>query len=292
MLIGLFGVTAVLLSAEEGIGSIYSGSLGKLLPNRQELRRGLAAGMRGTVWGFLVGIIPGLLASVAAFISYDMEKRVSKEPEKFGTGMIEGVAAPEAANNAAAVAGFVPLMALGIPTTPTMAILLAALLVYGVKPGPLLFTEQATFTWTVIASMYLGNVMLLILNLPLVGLWAKLASVPYRVMAPLILIFSLVGSYSLRNSLFDVWVTLIFGLLGYLMKKRDWPAVPLILGFIMGPLLEQSLRQSLALSRSELTIFFDRPIARVLIFATLALGPAQALWRRLRKRNQPAESAT
>jgi putative tricarboxylic transport membrane protein len=200
-------------------------------------------------------------------MAYDLEKRVSKHPDRFGTGVIEGVAAPEAANNATAQAGFIPMMALGIPTGPSLAIILAALMMYGLQPGPVLFQQNTLFVWTVIGSMYIGNVLLLILNLPLVGLWARISLIPYRFLAPIILGICIIGAYSPRNTMFDVWVALGFGILGYFMRKKDWPIAPLILGFILGPLFEQALRQSLTMG--GLTIFLMRPISITLLLLTV-----------------------
>ncbi len=281
VLMGVFGISEVLLSAEEGIGQVYEGKLGRLIPRGQELWKGLKASVRGTLLGFGLGLLPGVLSPVGTFLAYDVEKRISKHPEQFGTGVIEGVAGPEAANNSLAQAGFIPLMALGIPTGPTLAIVMAALMVYGLQPGPMLFIQHADFAWTVIASMYIGNVMLLVLNLPLVGIWAKLCTVPYKYLGPTIIGICFVGAYSVRNSLFDVWVTVAFGTLGYLMKKRAWPAAPLILGFILGPMTEQSLRQSLQLSRGSMNVFLDSPIAMTLILAGAALFGLVA-WQRRR----------
>jgi putative tricarboxylic transport membrane protein len=189
-----------------------------------------------------------MMPAVTSFIAYDVEKRLSREPQRFGRGAIEGVAAPEAANNATAQAGFIPLLSLGIPTGPAPAILLAALILHGVRPGPLLFKENAPLVWTVVASMYIGNALLLFLNLPLVGLWARISIVPFRYLAPVVLSTCVVGSYAPRNNIFDVWVALIFGAVGYAMRLRGWPLAPVVLGFILGPMLERSLRQSLIVS--------------------------------------------
>jgi putative tricarboxylic transport membrane protein len=258
--VGLFGIGEVLANAEAGIGRIFEGTLGRFLPRGDDLKKGLKACFRGTAVGFPLGILPGMVPPVASFLAYDLEKRISKYPEKFGTGVIEGVAGPEAANNATAQAGFLPLMCFGIPTGPSPAIILAALMMYGLQPGPVLFKQNPDFAWTVIGSMYVGNVILLILNLPLVGLWARISLIPYRFMAPVILLICLVGAYSPRNTLFDVWVAVGAGIVGYLMRKTNWPLTPLILGFILGPMLEQSLRQSLTLGRGPM-ILFTRPIS-------------------------------
>ena len=265
VLIGLFGVAEVLYSAEEKIGSIYTGKLGRLIPQGKELVKGLWASLRGTLIGIVTGVFPGLMPSVVTFIAYDVEKRISKYPKKFGTGVIEGVAAPEAANNANCQAGFIPLFALGIPTTPIAAMLLASLMIYGLPVGPMLFKQHGDFAWTVVASMYIGNVMLLILNLPLVGLWARLCLIPYRILGPIVLGTVIVGAYSIRNNMFDVWTAIAFGLVGYVMKKKGWPIAPLILGFILGPMLEQHFRASLQGSGDSMLIFMQRPICAVFI---------------------------
>ncbi|MCL4768068.1 MAG: tripartite tricarboxylate transporter permease [Hyphomicrobiaceae bacterium] len=258
VIIGLFGIAEVAQNAEQGLARVYEGTIGKMRPRGAELVKGLKAVVRGTLFGFPLGLLPGMTPGVVSFLSYDLEKRISKHPEQFGKGAIEGVANVEAANNATAQAGFLPLLCFGIPTGPAPAIILAALMIYGLQPGPVLFSVNKEFAWTVIASMCVGNVMLLILNLPLVGLWARISTVPYKYLGPVVLALCLVGAYSIRNTMFDVWVSLGFGVLGYLMRKRNWPMAPLVLGFILGPMLEQALRQSL--SSGGLTFFADRPI--------------------------------
>jgi putative tricarboxylic transport membrane protein len=284
VLIGIFGVGEVLYSAEEHICNVYEGKLGRIIPMGKELVKGLWASMRGTVIGIATGLFPGLMPSVVTFIAYDIEKRISKYPQKFGTGVIEGVASPEAANNANCQAGFIPLFALGIPTTPIAAMLLASLMIYGLPVGPMLFQQHGDFAWTVIASMYIGNVMLLILNLPLVGLWARLCLIPYRIIGPIILGAVFVGAYSIRNSMFDIWTAIIFGLVGYVMKKRDWPIAPVILGFILGPLLEQHFRSSVQGAGGSLLIFIQRPICAVFILLGIVLIlMTQKLWLRVSK---------
>jgi putative tricarboxylic transport membrane protein len=267
--VGLFGIGEVLSSAEAGIVRIYEGKLGKMMPRGSDLKNGLKASIRGTLLGFPLGVLPGVVPALTAFLSYDLEKRVSKHPERFGKGAIEGVAGPESANNATAQAGFLPLMAFGIPTGPSMAIILAALMIYGLQPGPVLFLANKQFIWAVIGSMYIGNVMLLILNLPLVGLWARISQVPYKYLGPTVLAICLVGAYSPRNTMFDVWVALGAGILGYLMRKNEWPLGPLILGFILGPMLEQALRQSISMGGP--TIFFTRPIPVGFLVLTISI---------------------
>jgi putative tricarboxylic transport membrane protein len=261
--VGLFGIGEILINAEAGITKIYEGKLGKMMPKGRDLRRGLVACLRGTILGLPLGVIPGIAPPVASFLAYDFEKKLSKYPERFGTGVIEGVAAPEAANNATAQMGFLPLMAFGIPTSPAMAIILTALMINGLKPGPLLFQEQGQFVWTVIGSMYIGNVILLILNLPLVGLWARISVLPYKYLGPIILGVCVIGAYSSRNTMFDVWVALGAGVVGYLMRKKHWPLGPLILGFVLGPLFEEALRQSLSIGGPM--IFLRRPISVILL---------------------------
>jgi putative tricarboxylic transport membrane protein len=267
IVVGLFGIGEILTSFGEGVGKIYEGKLGKMMPRGAELRKGIFASLRGTVLGFLLGLLPGMVTALTTFLAYDLEKRISKYPEKFGTGVIEGVAGPEAANNATCQAGFIPLVTLGIPTSPSWAIVLAALMMFGMQPGPVLFESNKQFIWTVIGSMYVGNVMLLILNLPLVGVWAKISLIPYKWLGPAMLAICIIGAYSPRNTMFDVWVALGAGLVGYILRKRQWPIAPLILGFILGPMLEQSFRQSLNMGGPLL--FVTRPIP--IVFIALAI---------------------
>jgi len=267
--VGLFGVGEILENAKAGTGKIYEGKLGKMMPRGQELRKGLLASVRGTVVGLPLGMLPGFVPAVSSFIAYDVEKRISKYPEKFGTGVIEGVGGPEAANNATAQTGFIPLMAFGIPTSASTAIILAALMIYGLQPGPVLFESNRLFIWTVIASMYIGNIMLLVLNLPLVGVWARISQIPYKYLGPIILGVCLLGAYSPRNSMFDVWVAVIFGVAGYLMKRVKWPMGPLILGFLLGPMLEISLHQSLNMGGPM--ILFTRPISAALLLSAITV---------------------
>jgi putative tricarboxylic transport membrane protein len=267
VVVGLFGIGEIFINAEQGIIKIYEGKIGKMMPRGKELMTGLLASCRGTLLGFALGLLPGMTPGSVAFIAYDFEKKISKHPEKFGTGVIEGVANVEAANNATAQANFIPLMTFGLPTGPSPAIILAALMLFGLQPGPSLFTQHKLFTWTIIGSMYIGNVILLILNLPLVGLWARLATIPYKYLGPTILAVCVIGAYSPRNAFFDVWVALGAGVVGYIMRRTRWPIVPLIMGFIFGPMLEHSLRQSIAMG--GYTIFLSRPIT--MGFAILAV---------------------
>jgi putative tricarboxylic transport membrane protein len=215
-----------------------------------------------------LGLLPGAGPVIASFASYAVEKRVHKHPEKFGTGVIEGIAGPETANNAAAQSAFIPLLTLGIPATPAIAILLGAFIIHGLRPGPLLISQKPDLFWGVVASMYLGNAMLLVLNLPLIGMWVRVVLVPYVYLFPLILFLCSVGSYSIENNTGDVYLMLIFGVVGYLMKKFRYEAAPLILAFILCPLLENALRQSLIMSQGEFRIFVERPICVVALAAS------------------------
>jgi putative tricarboxylic transport membrane protein len=279
--IGLFALTEVFEQAERAFGAATREKIGRLLPNLAELRAITLPTLRASVLGFVLGLFPGMSPGVVGFLAYGTERRFARQPERFGKGAIEGVATAEASNNAVTSGGFVPLLSFGIPPAPALAVLLGAFLIYGLQPGPLLFAQRPDIAWTVIASMYVGNIILLVLNLPLVGLWARIMLVPMPVMSFLILAFAVVGAYSVRNNLFDVWVALGFGVLGYLMRKVHLPIVPLVLGLIIGPLLETAFRQSLAQTRGELLPILARPGAAILF--TLALGLfAASLYARFR----------
>jgi len=228
--------------------------------------------VRGSVIGFFLGILPGGGAVLSSFVSYGVEKKVSKHPERFGKGAIEGVAAPESANNAAAGGSLIPLLSLGIPANPAMAMLFSALIIHGIQPGPLFIKNNPDLFWGLVASMYLGNGLLLVLNLPMIGIWVKVLKIPYCILFPLILLFCLIGAYSVSNSNFDVFLMVLFGILGYLMKKFGYEGAPLVLAFVLGPILEQSLRQSLLISGGSLLILVTRPIsATALTFAFVLL---------------------
>jgi putative tricarboxylic transport membrane protein len=282
VIMGLFGISEVLLNLEHLAvkRTIYAASMKGLLPNLEDWRRSVMPIARGSLLGFFLGILPGAGAIIASFASYAAEKRVSKHPERFGQGAIEGVAGPEAANNAAAGGAFIPLLTLGIPANPVMAILLGALMIHGLQPGPLLMTRAPDLFWGVITSMYIGNAMLLVLNLPLIGIWIRLLRVPYTLMFPFILLFCLIGSYSVSNNVGDGLVMWVFGILGYLMKKFDYEAAPLILALVIGPMMEEALRQSLILSAGSFAIFIERPISAGFIFAAALLLIFPLLTRR------------
>jgi putative tricarboxylic transport membrane protein len=269
---GLFGIAEVLLNVEQSIKrSVFEAKIQHLLPTFQDWKDSIWAILRGTVIGFFLGVLPGGGAVISSFVSYAVEKKVSRTPEKFGTGMIQGVAGPEAANNAATGGAFIPLLTLGIPANSVMAILLGAMMVHGMQPGPMLVQEQPGLFWGAVTSMYIGNIMLLVLNLPLIGLWVRILKVPYPILFPLILLFCLIGAYSLNNSVIEVLIMVGFGLLGYLFKKFEYEAAPLILALVLGPMLEAALRRSLLLSAGSPLIFFTRPISGILMLISFVL---------------------
>jgi putative tricarboxylic transport membrane protein len=263
VVVGLFGVAEILENLEKSAGSasVFKTSLKELFPNLKDWSDSIWAIVRGSVIGFFLGVLPGGGALLGSFVAYAIEKRISKHPEKFGTGVIEGVASPESANNAGAQAAFIPLLTLGIPSNVVSAILFAGLLMHNIEPGPLMLKEHPDMFWGIITSMYVGNAMLLALNLPLIGMWVKLLKIPFNRLFVLILILCVIGVYSLESSTFNIGVMIVFGIVGYLMRKVGLEAPPLVLAFILGPRLEQGLRQSLMISQGSLSIFFTRPIA-------------------------------
>jgi putative tricarboxylic transport membrane protein len=263
---GLFGVGEILISLEQSeAASILTTKIKNVFPTIVDLTRSGWAMVRGSLIGFVIGILPGGGAVLSSLISYAVEKKCSKHPEEFGHGAIEGVAGPEAANNSAASSSFIPLLTLGIPGNASTAMIFAALLIHGITPGPFLLKEHPNVFWGVVASMYIGNVMLLVLNLPLVGMWAQLLRVPYAFMAPMIMVLTLVGVYSVNNSVFDIWVMLIMGVFGYLARKLKFDLGPLLLAFVLGPIMERSLRQALLMSNGSFGLFFTRPISGALM---------------------------
>jgi putative tricarboxylic transport membrane protein len=268
MIMGFFAISEVLLTLEKESGQeVFKVplKLRELFPNKQDYKESVAPICRGTVVGFLIGVLPGTGPSIASFLSYSLEKKFSKRAEELGTGVIGGVASPEGANNAAATGALVPLLSLGIPGSGVAAIMLGALIMMKVRPGPFLFQEHPDLVWGIIASMYIGNIMLLIINLPFVPLLAQILRIPYYILYPFILLFSFVGVYSIDYSLFDLWLLLIFGILGYFLKKLDFPVVAAVLGIVLGPMMEIALRQSLILSRGDWTIFLTQPISALLL---------------------------
>ncbi len=272
--IGVFALGEVLASMEtreEGQMLPVPKGLRNLLPTMQDMKACRFAFLNGSVVGFLIGVLPGAGSTIASFISYGLEKAVSRHPEKFGTGVPEGVAAPEGANNSETGGALVPLLTLGIPGSATTAILLAAFIIWGLRPGPLMIQDNPELFWGLVASMYIGNVMLLVLNLPLVPLFAQILRLPVYVLYPAIFGISIVGVYSVSGSMFDVWTLGLFGLLGYLMRKLDYPSAPLILGLVLGDNMERALRQSLMMSEGNLSILVSRPISATMLFLAVAL---------------------
>ena len=287
---GLFGVAEVLSVAERqgGLPQITSVSFRELMPNREEWRRSVAPILRGTGLGFLLGLIPGPSAVLSTFGSYNLERRISKHPEEFGKGAIEGVAGPETANNAATAAAMAPLMALGIAFAPPAALLLAALMMQGIRPGPLLITEHPQIFWGVIASMYIGNLALLVLNLPLVRIWVSLLRVPEHALMALILVFVMVGTYSINNSMLDVTVVSVMGIVGWLLRKLEFDVAPMILALVLGPFMERTFRESLYMSRGDVLTFVERPISFTLLLVLVAIIIVPPIWRIVKRMRKPA----
>ena len=284
---GLFAVSELLVNLETpaGAADVFKTSLKGLLPTKEDWRKCWAPLSRGTSIGFLIGVLPGGGAIISSFMAYALEKKFSKHPEEFGQGAIEGVASPEAANNAASTSSFIPLLTLGIPGNNAIAMLFVALMIHGIQPGPLLLTEHPNLFWGVIASMYIGNVMLLGLNLPLIGLWVRLLKVPYHFLAVLIVVIVMIGAYSLKNSAFDVGMIVIFGILGYVARKNGFPFAPCVLAMILGRTLEQSVQQALKISGADPMIFIERPISAALL-ALIVLVVLIPVFRRAWRRYQ------
>ena len=270
---GLFGVGEIIRNLEnESDRSVFVSSVSNLMPNREDWKRIVGPILRGTALGSALGILPGGGAMLSSFAAYSVEKRISRHASEFGKGAIEGVAAPESANNAGAQTSFIPMLTLGIPSNPVMALMIGALIIQGIQPGPAVMTQQPALFWGVIASMWIGNFFLILLNLPLVGMWAKMLTIPYHVLFPAIMVFCAVGVFSLNNTSFDVYLMALFGVLGYVFAKLKCEPAPLLLGFILGPMMEENLRRSLTLSRGDPLIFVRSPISvTMLIIALTAL---------------------
>jgi len=284
--VGLFAVGEAMYLAWQGrtAGGEIMRMDGGLMLSKSDWRRSWKAWLRGAGLGFPIGALPAGGAELPTLLSYYAEKKLSSHPEEFGHGAIEGVAGPEAANNASAAGVLMPLLTLGIPTSATAAVILSAFESYGIQPGPMLFTQQGSLVWTLIASLFIGNVILLLLNLPLVGLWVRLLHIPSAWLYPGILVISTVGVYGASNSLFDVGLLYVFGLLGYGMRRFDFPVAPLVVGLILGPMLEQSMRQALTISQGQWSTFLTRPLSASLLLVALALIIGPVLWRVFRKR--------
>jgi putative tricarboxylic transport membrane protein len=283
---GLFGLSEVLINLGQSLEQqTLVTKVKNLLPNRQDWKDSAKPIARGTVIGFFLGILPGFGTVITSFVSYALEKKFSKHPEKFGTGVIEGVAGPESANNAASSGSFIPLLSLGIPTMPSTALLLGALMIQGLQPGPLLISSRPDLFWGVVASMYIGNGMLLVLNLPLIGLWIQILKIPYSILYVFIVIFCQIGAYSVNTSVADVLLMNIFGLVGYLMKRYQFEGAPLIMAILLGPVLENSLRRSLMMSDGSAAIFFTRHLSAVSLMIALGFLISPLLpWERIGKK--------
>lgn len=275
---GLFGIADVIANLEKPERRIRTTAvIGSLMPSRAELRASTGAILRGTGLGAVLGLLPGGGAMLASLASYAVEKQVATDPSRFGKGAIQGVAGPESANNSAAQLSFVPLLTLGIPGNPVVAMLLAAMIIHGIQPGPQVMTQSPELFWGFVASMWVGNLMLLVINLPLVGLWVQLLRIPYRILFPAILFFCCIGTFSLNNSVFEVGLAIAFGAVGFVLIKLKLEAAPLLLGFVLGPALEENLRRALLISRGDWTIFVTRPISVAFLLVTLILIAAIAI---------------
>ena len=269
---GLFGIAEIVLNLESthGQGRVLR-PMDRLWPTRADFRRAAPAAIRGTALGVGLGILPGSSTDIPAYAAYSLEKKISRDPSRFGKGAVEGVAAPEAANNAAAQAGFIPMLSLGIPPNAIMAMMVGAMMIHGIAPGPQIIQKQPELFWGLVTSMWLGNAMLVVLNLPLIWLWVRLLTIPYRILFPAIIVFCCIGAYSLKNSVADVVIMGVFGALGYFLRKLKCEPAPLLLGFILGPMLEENFRRSMLLSAGDLSVFVTRPISAAFLGLSAAL---------------------
>jgi TctA family transporter len=288
---GLFGVSEVITSIRAVHAAEMRGkaiTLRSMIPGRDDVKRSIAPMVRGTAIGSFFGALPGTGPAIAAFLSYAVEKRVAREPERFGKGAIEGVVAPETANNAADQTAFIPTMTLGIPGSATMAIMLGALMIQGITPGPKLMTEHPDIFWGLVMSFWIGNVILVVLNIPLIGLWVRILTVPYQLLYPAILMFVCIGVYTVNTNTFDVWMVVLFGVLGYATRIADLPAAPVLLGFVLGPMMEEHFRRAMLVADGDFLALFHRPVSGVVLGLTLAIL-VWSLWSTVRlRRVRPA----
>jgi len=269
---GVFGFSEIIRNLEQGEArEVFTKGVSGLWPNWKDIKQSSGAILRGTILGSALGILPGGGPILGSFSAYTLEKKLAKDPSRFGKGAIEGVAAPESANNAAAQTSFIPLLTLGIPCTPTMALMIGAMIIHGIQPGPQIMTANPDLFWGMIASMWIGNFMLVVLNLPLIGMWVKLLTVRYDYLFPAILIFCCVGVYSINNASMDVLLAALFGFIGYAFIKFAMEPAPLLLGFVLGPMMEENLRRALLLSRGDPAVFFQRPISLTLLIVSALL---------------------
>jgi TctA family transporter len=268
---GLFAIAEIAVQLERHFLRGQSAKIESLWPTRAEIREAAPAAVRGTLVGSLLGVLPGGGALLSSFAAYTLEKKIARDPSRFGKGAVAGVAAPEAANNAGAQTSFIPMLTLGIPPNAVMALMIGAMSIHGIVPGPQVMAREPTLFWGLIASMWIGNLMLVVINLPMIGLWVRLLRVPYRLLYPAILVFCCIGVFGLNNSTFEVMLALAFGVLGYAFVKLGCEPAPLLLGFILGPMMEENLRRALLLSRGDWTTFVTRPLSASLLIAALAL---------------------
>ncbi len=284
---GMFGTTEIILNLEmKDEREVFTKNVTNLWPTKNDLKRAWKAVLRGTALGSCLGILPGGGALLSSFGAYSLEKKLSKYPEQFGKGAVEGVAGPESANNAGAQTSFIPMLTLGIPGNAVMALMIGALMIQGIAPGPQVMNEKPDLFWGLIVSMWIGNAMLVVLNLPLIGMWVKLLTVPYRYLFPSILVFMTIGVYSLSNNPWDVLIMGIFGMVGYICSKLECEPAPMILGFILGPLMEENLRRAMLLSRGDPTVFFTKPISAAFMIASIILLVVVALPAIRKKREE------
>ncbi|WGD29658.1 tripartite tricarboxylate transporter permease [Ancylobacter sp. WKF20] len=286
--VGLYGIAEILANvATPEKRTVLAGKLSNLWPSHDDFRRGTPAALRGSVIGSILGILPGNGAVLAPFVSYATEKSFSKQKREFGQGAVEGVAGPEAANNAAAQTAFIPMLTLGLPPNAVMAVMIGAMMIQGITPGPQVMTARPDLFWGLIASMWIGNLLLLVINLPLIGIWVQLLRVPFRMLFPSIILICFIGVYSLRNSTFDVLMVGVFGLLGYAMVKLQFERTPFVIAFILGDMMEEKLRQSLLIGQGDVTVFFTRPLSLIMLLASVGLI-VLALLPAIRKRRDEA----
>jgi putative tricarboxylic transport membrane protein len=270
--VGVFAVGEIVSNlGEPGERHVFATRVTDLFPTRADLTRSVGPIVRGTGIGAFFGVLPGTGPAIASFASYMVEKRLARDPSRFGRGAIEGVAGPESANNADAQCKFIPMLTLGLPASAVMALMLGALTIHGVAPGPQVMTQRPELFWGLVASMWIGNLMLLLLNLPLIGLWTSLLRVPYRLLFPAIMVFSVLGVYSVNNSSFDVYLAAVFGVLGFVWMRLGCSPAPMLLGFVLGPMLEENLRRALVVSRGDPSVFVTRPISLVFVVVTVLI---------------------
>lgn len=291
---GLFGVAEILASIgkdHERLTNTGPIRFRSMVPSREEIKAARFPALRGTGIGWLIGALPGAGPTIATFLAYAVERRISRHPHKFGTGIVEGIAAPEAANNAASQSSFVPTLSLGVPGDAVAAIMMGAMLIHGIVPGPDFIANQPEIFWGLITSFWIGNLIILFISIPLIGVWVRVLSIPYRMMFPAIIFFTCVGVFSINNNVHDIYLLLVFGIIGYFLKRHGYPVASLLLGFVLGPLIEEHLRRALVISRGDFSIFFSRPISLVFLIVTVVLLmlPLMGVIGRVVKKNRPKE---